>query len=109
MIVRSNRLTTLVALGLLGSALSLVPGCSSGPSGTYTDANGAVILELRSGGNARFTFSGEVQDCTYSSTKANLTLTCKGDTSPTLFTIHDDGSLTGPAESFMPPLRKVKT
>lgn len=109
MTIRNIRLTPFLALGLLGSALSLVPGCSSGPSGTYTDANGAVILELRSGGNARFTFSGDVQDCTYTSTKANLTLTCKGDATPTLFTIHDDGSLTGPAETFMPPLRKVKS
>lgn len=109
MIIRSKRLTPFLALGLLGSALSLVAGCSSGPSGTYTDANGAVILELRSGGNARFTFSGDVLDCTYTTTKTNLSLTCKGDAKPTLFTIHDDGSLTGPAETFMPPLRKVKS
>ncbi|HKR27188.1 MAG TPA: hypothetical protein VJS11_07020 [Acidobacteriaceae bacterium] len=105
----SNRLTPFLTLGLLSSALSLVAGCTSGPSGTYTDANGAVILELRSGGNARFTFSGDVEDCTYTSNKTNLALTCKGDTKPTVFTIHDDGSLTGPAETFMPPLRKVKS
>lgn len=109
MIIRSHRLTTFMTLSLLGAALSLLPGCSSSPSGTYTDANGAVILELRSGGHARFTFSGDVLDCTYTTTKTNLTLTCKGDASPTLFTIHDDGSLTGPAETFMPPLRKVKS
>jgi hypothetical protein len=86
----------------------LVSGCHSGPGGTYTDTMGAVILELRSGGDARFTFSGDVQDCRYTSNSATLTLTCKGDASPTVFAIHDDGSLTGPPGSFMPPLRKQK-
>lgn len=99
---------SLIAISAMSSVLAFTAGCSSGPTGTYRDAMGAVILELRSGGNARFTFSGDVEDCTYTSTKANLTLTCKGDTSPTVFTIHDDGSLTGPPETFMPPLRKEK-
>lgn len=89
-----------------GTFVLLMSGCSSGMRGTYTDANGAVILELRSGGNARFTFTGDVEECTYTNNKATLTLTCKGDASPTVFTIHDDGSLTGPPGSFMPPLRK---
>jgi hypothetical protein len=95
--------------GPLGTTLCIVTGCSSGPRGTYTDAMGAVILELRSGGNARLTFSGNVEECTYTTNKAALTLSCKGDATPTLFTIHDDGSLTGPAGSFMPPLRKQKS
>jgi len=107
MITNKIRTLSLIALSLT-SILPLAIGCSSGPTGTYTDAMGAVILELRSGGNARFTFSGDVQDCTYTSTKTNLALTCKGDTGPTLFTIHDDGSLTGPPGTFMPPLRKQK-
>jgi hypothetical protein len=102
--VITDRITTVMGFGLLASTLSIVAGCSSGPRGTYRDAMGAVILELRSGGNARFTFSGDVEECTYSSNKATLTLTCKGTATPTRFTILDDGSLTGPAESVMPPL-----
>lgn len=94
---------------IAGACALLISGCGSSLNGTYTDANGAVILELRSGGDARFTFSGVVQQCNYTSNKATVALTCKGDASPTMFTIHDDGSLTGPAESFMPPLRKVKS
>ena len=82
--------------------------CNSGPRGTYRDAQGAVVMELRSGGKARFTFSGDVEDCTYTADSDRLTLTCKGDATPTVFTIHDDGSLTGPPGSFMPPLRKEK-
>jgi hypothetical protein len=88
----------------------LICGCNSGPKGTYTDANGAVILELRSGGKANFTFMGDVEECSYKSNDKQLTLTCKGSVVPTtVFNVHDDGSLTGPAGSFMPPLRKEKS
>lgn len=93
-----------------GVLVLIISGCDSGPKGTYTDANGAVILELRSGGKANFTFMGDVEDCTYESSGKQLTLTCKGSPAPvTVFNIHDDGSLTGPAGSFMPPLRKEKS
>lgn len=95
---------------MAGVAVLLIAGCNSGPKGTYTDANGAVILELRSGGKANFTFMGDVENCTYESSGKQLTLTCKGSPAPvTVFNIHDDGSLTGPAGSFMPPLRKEKS
>jgi hypothetical protein len=88
----------------------LICGCNSGPKGTYTDANGAVILELRSGGKANFTFMGDVEECSYKTGDRQLTLTCKGSPAPvTVFNIHDDGSLTGPPGSFMPPLRKEKS
>ena len=93
-----------------GSLVLLVSGCKSGPTGTYTDANGAVILELRSGGKANFTFMGDVENCTYESSGKQLTLTCMGSPAPvTVFNIHDDGSLTGPPGTFMPPLRKEKS
>lgn len=95
---------------LTAGAAVLMCGCNSGPKGTYTDANGAVILELKSGGKANFTFMGDVEDCTYESSGKQLTLTCKGSPAPvTVFNIHDDGSLTGPPGTFMPPLRKEKS
>lgn len=94
---------------IAGLVVLMIAGCDSGPRGTYTDANGAVILELRSGGKANFTFMGDVENCTYKSNDKQLTLDCKGSPAPvTVFNIHDDGSLTGPAGSFMPPLRKEK-
>lgn len=89
-------------------ALLVCIGCSSGPSGTYSDANGAVLLELKSGGKANITFMGDVADCTDSSSGNQLTLDCKGQAGRITFTIHDDGSLTGPPGSFMPMLRKQK-
>lgn len=95
---------------VVGSLVLFASGCNSGPKGTYTDANGAVILELRSGGKANFTFMGDVENCTFETSGKQLTLTCKGSPAPvTVFNIHDDGSLTGPAGSFMPPLRKEKS
>jgi hypothetical protein len=101
-----NRTRAFVA----GLCLTLMQGCHSGMSGTYTDANGAVILELRSGGKANFTFMGDVENCTYDTSGTQLTLTCKGSPAPvTVFNIHDDGSLTGPPGTFMPPLRKEKS
>jgi len=92
-----------------GLCMMALPGCRSSMTGTYSDANGAVILELRSGGSANFTFMGDVEDCSYTSSGKQLTLTCKGSPAPTtVFNIHDDGSLTGPPGTFMPPLRKQK-
>ena len=95
---------------IAGIFVLMISGCDTGPRGTYTDANGAVILELRSGGKASFTFMGDVEDCSYKSSDKQLTLTCKGSPAPvTVFNIHDDGSLTGPPGTFMPPLRKEKS
>jgi hypothetical protein len=86
----------------------LLPGCKSNMTGTYSDTMGSVILELRSGGKANFTFMGDVQDCTYDADGKQLTLSCKGEANPTIFSIHDDGSLTGPPGTFILPLRKQK-
>jgi len=93
---------------IAGLCIVLLAGCKSSMTGTYSDAMGSVILELRSGGKANFTFMGDVQDCSYENNGKQLTLSCKGEAGTTLFNIHDDGSLTGPPGSFMPPLRKQK-
>ena len=86
----------------------LLPGCKSSITGTYSDTMGSVILELKSGGKANFTFMGNVQDCSYKSSRKQLTLTCEGEATPAVFTIHDDESLSGPPGTMMLPLRKQK-
>ena len=93
---------TLVALTILTAT-----ACGSKVEGSYSDLNGAFILELKPGGNASFTFAGETQACTYKVDGNKLRLDCKGD--KTVLTIHDDGSLTGPPGTFMPALRKSKS
>jgi len=91
------------------ACLSLVfASCGSSVAGTYSDTNGAFILELRSGGKAAFTFMGETASCTYAVDGTKLDLNCEGDAGKTVFTIHDDGSLTGPPGTFIPALRKHK-
>lgn len=76
--------------------------------GTYSDQMGALVLDLQSGNEATFTFAGETAKCTYEKNGNQLVLDCKGDPGRTVFTIHDDASLTGPPGSFMPALRKTK-
>jgi hypothetical protein len=86
----------------------LMPGCKSSMAGTYSDTMGSIILELRSGGRANLTFMGDVQECSYETGEKQVSLSCKGEASPIVFSIHDDGSLTGPPGSMMLPLRKQK-
>ena len=105
---RNPKLLNSLVVAFLSFVLLLMSACTSGPSGTYSDANGAVLLELKSGGKANITWMGEVADCTDSTSGNQLTLDCKGPAGKIVFTIHDDGSLTGPPGGFMPMLRKQK-
>jgi hypothetical protein len=98
-----NNLLVLIALDV-----AFLVACNSGPSGTYSDSNGSVLLEIKSSAKANITFMGDVADCTYSTSGNQLTLDCKGPAGKIAFTIHDEGSLTGPPDSFMPMLRKQK-
>lgn len=72
--------------------------------GTYSNENGSIVLDIKSGGNGALTIAGETKPCTYTSDQATLKVTCDGD--ETDFTIHDDGSLTGPPDSFVGQLKK---
>jgi len=105
-VLKSSRLLFVL---LIACATFALTACTSGMKGTYSDPMGALVLELKSADKAAFTFAGEVTDCSYSTAGNQLMLACKGDTSKTLFTIHDDGSLTGPPGSFIPALRKRKS
>jgi len=90
------------------AASAIFAGCGNGVAGVYSDPNGAVTLELKSGGVAALTFMNETATCSYAVSGQQINLDCKGDPGKLSFTIHDDGSLTGPPGSFMPSLRKRK-
>lgn len=98
-----------ILLAILAGLSCTLAACGSGVQGTYSDGSGSLLLELRSSGQANFTFMGDVASCTYTVDGKRLTLTCKGEAGKTVFTIHGDGSLTGPPGSFMPALRKTKS
>ncbi|HTU46285.1 MAG TPA: hypothetical protein VMF91_14555 [Bryobacteraceae bacterium] len=66
--------------------------------GTYTDETGGIVLNLKSGGNAIFTFAGQPDACTYKVEGKQLLLTCKGESGALGFTIDKDGSLIPKSE-----------
>jgi hypothetical protein len=91
----NNGISSKIVLGAVIACGGFVLGaCGAGLSGTYTNANGLVTLDLRSGGKAALTMMGQNEQCDYSVDGKNLMLTCGGD--KTVWGIHDDGSLTGP-------------
>ena len=67
-------------------------------------ANGAMMLELKAEGKASMTFMGDTKQCTYTVKEKQIPVVCAGDTME--FTVHDDGSLTGPPGGFVPILKK---
>jgi hypothetical protein len=74
--------------------------------GTYTNTGGAVTMDLRSGGKANFTLMGENHACTYKVKGETLMLDCTPKGEKVDFTIHDDGSLSGPG--FIGSMKKSK-
>lgn len=75
-------------------------------AGTYQNDNGSIVLDLKSGGTGALTIAGETKPCTYTSDQQTLKVTCDGNEVD--FTVHDDGSLTGPPDSFVGDLKKTK-
>src|SRR5205814_247872 len=64
----------------------------------YSQAAGGmpIVLDLKSGDKANFSMSGEDLACTYKVNEDKLALDCSPNGEKLDFTIHDDGSLTGP-------------
>ena len=103
-----HRIALIAALALALITASIV-SCSSKSKieGTYTQTgSGTVALDLKSGGKATFTMMGEDVACTYKVNGDKLQLDCSPKGEKVDFTIHDDGSLTGP--SFIGVLKKGK-
>ena len=100
------RVALIAALALI--TLGFV-SCSSKSriEGTYTQGGaGTVALDLKSGGKATFTMMGDDYACTFKVNGDKLQVDCSPKGEKVDFTIHDDGSLTGP--SFIGVLKKAK-
>jgi hypothetical protein len=84
-------LTTLVL-----SVEIVVAGCEwKRIAGTYADATGTIVLELKKGGAARFTERTRREECTYSVEVDTIPVSCPaGDH---VFAVGQDGSLTTPS------------
>ena len=89
-----HRITLIAALALI------IMSCSSKSKmeGTYSQAGSGmgIVLDLKSGDKATFSMSGEDFACTYKVNGDKLALDCSPKGEKLDFTIHDDGSLTGP-------------
>ena len=93
----------------LGLAVTLLCAAACGGdklAGTYQNENGSIVMDLKSGGTGDLTIAGETKPCTYTSDQQTLKVTC--DDNEVDFTVHDDGSLTGPPDSFVGDLKKTK-
>jgi len=90
------------------SAMGL-SGCGKNVKGTYSDASGTYVLNVKSGSDATLSFLGKSAACNYVVSGDQLDLDCHGQSGKVAFTIHDDGSLTGPPSTAIPALRKTKS
>jgi hypothetical protein len=100
------KIALIATIALLVSGL-VSCGSKSKLEGTYTQTGGGTVaLDLKSGGKAQFTMMGESAACTYQVNGDKLMLDCSPKGEKVDFTIHDDGSLTGP--SFIGVLKKGK-
>ena len=100
------RITLIAALALITPLIASC-GSKSKLEGTYSQSGGGTVaLDLKSGGKAQFTMMGESVACTYQVNGDKLMLDCTPKGEKVDFTIHDDGSLTGP--SFIGVLTKGK-
>jgi hypothetical protein len=80
-------------------------GCGGKVQGkTYQDNGGVVKIEFKSGGKAYVSAGPATTTCTYSEDGNKVTMICEGD--KTVFTVEDDGALSGPPDGLMTRLTK---
>ena len=97
-----SRALAIMLIGALGAA-----GCGGKVEGnTYEDNGGVVKIEFKSGGKAFVSAGPATTTCSYSESGKTVTLICVGD--KTVFTVEDDGALSGPPDGLMTRLTKKK-
>src|SRR5258706_12495101 len=105
--MKSSRLHGSTMAGLITLSI-LVVGCGSSKvdGNTYQNNGSVVQLEFRSGGKAFVSMGPRTQTCTYNQNSKTVTLLCERE--KTVFTVEDDGSLTGPPDGMMTRMTKKK-
>lgn len=78
---------------------------SSKVEGTYTNPEGNATVEFMAGGKAHFSIHGAGGACTFKQVGNKVTLNLEGE--EIVFTLNEDGSLTGP-EGYLSRLKKKK-
>ncbi len=91
-----------VRLGACAALGALLMGCGSKVEGTYSNVNGMVVLDLKSGGKATLSYAGENRDCGYTVDEKQIRMSCGRE--HFTFRRNQDGSLTG--EGFLGIMKK---
>ena len=87
--------------------LAMTTGCGKKVEGNvYEDNGGVVKIEFKSGGKAYLSTRPATTTCTYSESGKTVTMICVGD--KTVFTVEDDGALSGPPDGLLTRLTKKK-
>jgi hypothetical protein len=99
-------LSNVLAVAIL-LALGTTTGCGGGVEGnTYENNGGVVKVEFKSGGKAYLSAGPATTTCTYSESGKTVTLLCMGD--KTVFTVEEDGALSGPPDGLLTRLTKKR-
>ncbi len=90
-------------IGLVGVGI----GCGSKVEGNPYEGNGGIVkIEFKSGGKAFLSAGPATTTCTYTEDGKTVTMICVGD--KTVFTVEDDGALSGPPDGMLTRLTKKK-
>jgi hypothetical protein len=97
------RAVAFAVIGILGLGI----GCGGKVEGNTYEGNGGVVkIEFKSGGKAYLSAGPATTTCTYTESGKTVTMVCVGDT--TVFTVEDDGALSGPPDGLLTRLTKKK-
>lgn len=95
-----------LAVAVIG-VLGMVIGCGGKVEGNTYEGNGGIVkIEFKSGGKAYLSAGPATTTCTYTESGKTVTMVCVGDT--TVFTVEDDGALSGPPDGMLTRLTKKK-
>jgi hypothetical protein len=97
------RAVAFAVIGIFGLGI----GCGGKVEGNTYEGNGGVVkIEFKSGGKAYLSAGPATTTCTYTESGKTVTMVCVGDT--TVFTVEDDGALSGPPDGLLTRLTKKK-
>ena len=101
--LNGTRALAVAVIGVFGVGI----GCGSKVEGNTYEGNGGVVkIEFKSGGKAYLSAGPATTTCTYTESGKTVTMICVGD--KTVFTVEDDGALSGPPDGFLTRLTKKK-
>ena len=99
----SSHALAVALIAVLGAGI----GCGGKVEGNTYEGNGGVVkIEFKSGGKAYMSAGPATTACTYTESGKTVTLICVGD--KTVFSVEDDGALSGPPDGFLTRLTKKK-